>query len=335
MIKDSVPYRTAEYAAYQIPIAWTARTRRKALQAVGDDPAQLGELIAAYGLVRPGDAAGAAAPTTSTPRSRGSARPRARAFLAYVTGTGAASRAQAAALRRRRAAGESAAQLTYARPGRIRDHEPDRLPPPDLAEPDRRTAPKDSVFAGVCEAQPERLARAYFAAIDDGRGARERAEIAAALAEPDRAAAIATLDRLLADDPSSAPAPSWCRPTSRPPPRRSPPVTWRSGRLWRKSAALLDDADPTRADALRVQALLAEADLAATEDGRRMLLATAAELAPDDAELQARLSASAERTETATSAIRTRLAYGAGLAVGGLSLLLGLGGLFHRTRARS
>ncbi|MBZ5714086.1 hypothetical protein [Nannocystis pusilla] len=333
VIKDSIPYRTAEYAAYQIDRMDRAHPR-KALQAVGDDPAQLGELIAAYGLVRPGDAAGPLLDhvDAALPRVREAARA---AFLAYVTGP--APRAERKLLRFvGGGTGESAAQLTYRDLARIAIMSRIASHHPDLAEPDCRTAPKDSVIAGVCEAQPERLARAYFARLDEGRRARERAEIAAALAEPDRAAAIATLDRLLADDPELS-ARAELVPTY----EQAAAEAIAAGelalgaRLWRKSAALLDDADPTRADALRVQALLAEADLAATEEGRRMLLATAAELAPDDAELQARLTASAGRPETTTSAIRTRLAYGAGLAVGGLSLLLGLGGLFHRTRARS
>ncbi|MDC0719877.1 hypothetical protein [Nannocystis bainbridge] len=332
VVKDSVAYRTAEYAGYQVDRMDRAHPR-KALQAVGDDPARLADLIAAYAVVRPGDAAGPLLDfvDAAIPRVREAAR---EAFLAFVTGP--APRAERKLLRFvGGGTGESAAQLTYrdlariAIMSRIASHQP------ELAEPDCRSAPKDSVFAGVCEAQPERLARAYFERLDDGRRERERAEIAAALGEPDRAAAIAILDRLLADDPQlSARAelvPTYEQAASE---AAAAGDLAQGARLWRKSAALLDEADPGRADALRVQALLAEADLAATEDGRRMLLATAAELAPEDPQLQARLTASVERPETAAAELRSRLAYGTGLAVGGLSLLLGLGGLFTRSRAR-
>lgn len=333
VVKDSVEYRTAEYAGYQIDRMDRAHPR-KALQAVGDDPARLAELIAAYGVVRPGDAAGPLLDyvDAAIPRVREAARA---AFLAYVTGP--APRAERKLLRFvGGGTGESAAQLTFRDLARIAIMSRIAANHPDLSEPDCRSAPKDSVFAGVCEGQPERLAQAYFARLDDGRRARERAEIAAALDEPDRAVAIATLDRLLADDPDLS-----ARAELVPPYEQAAAEAAAAGdlalsaRLWRKSAALLDDAEPARADSLRVQALLAEADLAATEEGRRMLLATAAELAPDDAELQARLSASADRPEAAAAAIRTRLAYGTGLAIGGLSLLLGLGGLLTRVRTRA
>lgn len=332
VVRDSIPYKTAEYASYQVDRMDRAHPR-KALAAVGDDPRRLADLIAAYGVARPGDAAGPLLDHVDAPlpRVREAARD---AFLNYVTGP--APRAERKLLRFvGGATGESPAQLTYRDLARIAIMSRIATAHPDLAEPDCRSAPKDSLFEGVCERQPERLARAYFARLDERRRDRERAEIAAALAEPDRDVAIATLDRLLADDPDLS-----ARVELVPPYEEAAEEAavagdlLRSARLWRKSAALLDDADPVRADALRVRALLAEAELATSEEGRRMLLATAAELAPDDPDLQARLAASVGRPDTATSAIRSRLAYGTGLALGGLSLLFGLGGLFTRVRAR-
>ncbi|MCY1068463.1 hypothetical protein OV090_27215 [Nannocystis sp. RBIL2] len=333
VVKDSVAYRTAEYAGYQIDRMDRAHPR-KALQAVSDEPARLAELLAAYGMVRSGDAAGPLLDfvDAAIPPVREAAR---QAFLAYVSGP--APRAERKLLRFvGGGTGESAAQLTYRDLARIAIMSRIASNHPELAEPDCRSAPKDSVIAEACEAQPERLAQAYFQRLDDGRRERERAEIAAALREPDRAAAIAILDRLLADDPGLS-ARAELVPTY----EQAAAEATAAGdlalgaRLWRKSAALLEDVEPGRADALRVRALLAEADLAGTEEGRRMLLATAAELAPEDPELQTRLTASVERQETAATEIRTRLAYGTGLAVGGLSLLLGLGGLFTRSRARA
>jgi hypothetical protein len=333
VVKASVEYRMAEYAAYQVDRMDRSHPR-KALAAVSDDPARLADLLAAYGVVRPGDAAGPLLDhvDAAIPRVREAAR---EAFLAYVTGP--APKAQRKLLRfLGGATGESAAQLTYRDMARIAIMSRIAAHHPDLSEPDCRTAPKDSATAGACEGQPERLARAYFDRLDERRRERERAEIAAALAEPDRATAIATLDRLLADNPDLS-----ARAELVPPYVEAASEAIAGGelalaaRLWRKSAALLDDADPPRAAALRAQALLAEADLAETEEGRRMLLATAAELAPEDPELRARLAASAERPEATTTALRGRLAYGTALALGGLSLLLGLGGLVSRSRARA
>ncbi|MCY1006243.1 hypothetical protein OV079_11860 [Nannocystis pusilla] len=198
VVKDSVAYRTAEYAGYQIDRMDRAHPR-KALQAVSDDPARLAELLAAYGMVRSGDAAGPLLDfvDAAIPPVREAAR---QAFLAYVSGP--APRAERKLLRFvGGGTGESAAQLTYRDLARIAIMSRIASNHPELAEPDCRSAPKDSVFAEACEAQPERLARSYFERLDDGRRERERAEIAAALREPDRAAAIAILDRLLADDP--------------------------------------------------------------------------------------------------------------------------------------
>ncbi|WP_434415081.1 hypothetical protein [Nannocystis pusilla] len=239
VVKDSVAYRTAEYAGYQIDRMDRAHPR-KALQAVSDDPARLAELLAAYGMVRSGDAAGPLLDfvDAAIPPVREAAR---QAFLAYVTGP--APRAERKLLRFvGGGTGESAAQLTYRDLARIAIMSRIASNHPELAEPDCRSAPKDSVIAEACEAQPERLARAYFQRLDDGRRERERAEIAAALREPDRAAAIAILDRLLADDPGLS-ARAELVPTY----EQAAAEAAAAGdlalgaRLWRKSAALLED----------------------------------------------------------------------------------------------
>lgn len=331
-LKDSQAYRQAEYAVYQIDRMDRAHPR-KALAAVRDDPHRLIELLGAYGLTRPGDAA---APIldhvdAALPRVRAAARA---AFLAYVTGP--APRPERKIVRMLGGAtGESSAQPTYRDLARIAVASRIADAQPDLLEDDCRPVRKDSPVDPACEAQPERHARAYFARLDDLRREREHGLIAAALAEDDRDAAIATLDALLAEDPELG-----ARAELVPPYEAAAAEAGaagdlaRSARLYRKSAALLATSDPARADALRVQALLAEAELAGNAEGRRMLLATAEELAPDDPDLRARLDALAERPASAAeAALPERLAYGTALAGGGLALLFGLAG-FIRARAR-
>lgn len=325
-VKASPAYRMAEYAGYQVDRMDRAHPR-KALAAVHDDPARLAELLAAYAVARPGDAA---APLldhadAAIPRVREAARA---AFLAFVTGP--APRAERKLVRMLGGrTGEGPAQPTYrdlaraAIVGRVQKEHP------DLLATGCEDGPKDSKL-DACE--PEPLARAYFARLDEQRRERERALIATALAEEDRTAAIATLDALLADDPGLS-ARAELVPTyeAAAADAQAAGDLSRAARLYRKSAALLAEVDPARADALRVQALLAEADLAATLEGRAMLLATAAAIAPDDAALRARLAAGAERPITAEdAALPRRLATRTGLAAGGLALLFGLAGLLRR-----
>jgi hypothetical protein len=324
-VKASPAYRMAEYAGYQIDRMDRAHPR-KALAAVHDDPQRLAELLAAYAVARPGDAAGPLLEhvDAAIPRVREAARD---AFLAYVTGPAPRPERKIVRMLGGRA-GEAPAQPTYRDLARTAIVARLQKEHPDLLATGCEDDPKDSKL-DVCE--PEPLARAYFARLDESRRERERALIAAALAEEDRTAAIATLDALLADDPALS-ARAELVPTYEAAAADAAAAgdLSRSARLYRKSAALLAEEDPARADALRVQALLAEADLAATLEGRAMLLATAAALAPDDAALRARLAAGERPATAEDAALPRRLAARTGLAAGGLALLFGLAGLLRR-----
>lgn len=333
-VKDSLAYKTAEYAGYQVDRMDRSHPR-KALAAVRDEPRRLAELLAAYGVVRPGDAAAPILDHVDSPIPRVREAARA-AFLAYVTGP--APRAERKVVRLLGGGTSEAPALPTYRDmarvailGRLADERS------ALHEPDCRSARKDSPADPTCEQQPERLARAYFAGLDDQRREREHAQIAAALAEPDCAAAIAMLDVLLADDPALS-ARAELVPTYEAAAAEAGEAgdLATSARLYRKSAALLVDSDPARADELRARALLAEAELAATPEGRGMLLATAQTLVPDDPELQARLAESAERPATAAeAALPVNLAQRTGMAAGALALLFALGSLFTRWRVRT
>lgn len=333
-VKDSTEYKMAEYAGYQVDRMDRSHPR-KAIAAVRDEPRRLADLLAAYAVVRPGDAAAPILDHVDSPipRVREAAR---EAFLAFVTGP--APRAERKVVRLLGGGTSEAPALPTYRDmarvailGRLADERS------ALLEPDCKAARKDSPVDPTCEDQPERLARAYFAGLDEKRRAREHELISAALAEPDRAVAIATLDALLADDPGLV-ARAELVPTYEAAAAEAGEAGDLAGsaRLYRKSAALLKDSDPARADELRARALLAEADLAATPEGRGMLLATAQTLVPDDPALQARLAESAERPATAEeAALPLKLVQRTGLAAGALALLFALGSLITRWRVRT
>lgn len=329
-VKATPAYRMAEYAGYQVDRMDRAHPR-KAIAAVHDDPARLADLFAAYALARPGDAAGPLLDhvDAAIPRVREAARD---AFLAYVTGPAPRPERKIVRMLGGRA-GEAPAQPTYRDLARTAIVSRLQREQPDLLTTGCEDGPKDSKL-DACE--PEPLARAYFARLDDQRRERERSLIAAALAEEDRSAAIAILDALLADDPGLS-ARAELVPTYEAAAADAFAAgdLSRSARLYRKSAALLTDVDPARADALRVQALLAEADLAGTLEGRAMLLATAAALAPDDPALRARLADGEGRPATAEdAALPGRLAARTGIAAGALALLFGLAGLLRARPGR-
>lgn len=319
-LKGSPAYRQAEYAAYQIDRMDRAHPR-KALAASRDEPRRLIALLEAYALARPGEAA---APLlehidAALPRVRAAARA---AFLAYVSGP--APRAERKIVRMLGGAtGESSAQPTYrdlarvALTSRLAESHPDLLA---AACPRERGRPPEA-----CDAPLDRLAGELFARLDAARAEREHQLIAAALAEDDRDAAIATLDALLADDPDLS-----ARAELVPPYEEAAAAAITAGdlargaRLYRKSAALLREEAPALADQLRGRALLAEAELAGTDAGRQMLLESAAQTSAEPA------TAPDEPPRShAGEAVRRRMAFGTALTVGALGLLFTLAGLLR------
>ena len=333
-VKASEAYRKAEYARVQLD-----RMDRlhppKAIAAVRDDPRLLADLLAAYAVVRTEEAA---APLlehvdAAIPRVRAAAR---EAFLAYVRGP--APRAERKTLRLLGGhTTEAPARLTHRDFARLAIRERIAADAPDLLEPEGRPITQDGQRDRSCEAQPERLAVAYFARIESARRTREQAQVDDALAQPDRAATVAMLDALLADNPElemrAQLVPSYEAAADE---AEAAGDRRRAAGLLRKSAALLGVADPERGTRLRLRALLVESEIdELPQQGRAMLLATAESLAPDDPSLQAALARVAERPATAEEAgLRRRLGLLI-LAVGfGLAILLGLGYL-RAGRARA
>lgn len=334
-VKASVPYRKAEYARVQLD-RMDRLQPRKAIAAVGDDPRLLADLLAAYGELRPEEGAAVLLEhvDAAIPRVRGAAR---EAFLAYVTGP--APRAERKTLRLLGGhTTQAPARLTHRDFARLAIRERIVAEQPDLLEPECKPIDALGQRDSACEAQPERLARAYFARVEEGRRRREQAQIDAALAQTDRAATVAMLDALLADNPELGMrdqlVPSYEAAADE---AEAAGELQRAAGLLRKSAALLRDADPERGRRLQLRALLVEAEIdALPEQGRAMLLATAASLAPDDPSVAAAQGRVARRPATAEEAALRRRAGLAGLALlAALSALLAIGHLLRLLRGRA
>ena len=327
MVKAGVAYRTAEYARVQLD-RMDRLQPRKAIAAVGEDPQVLADLFAAYGLVKPDDAA---APIlehvdAAIPRVRAAARA---AFLAYVTGPPPRSERHTLRLIGGHTS-DGPLRLTYRDFARLAIRERLASEHPELLEPECRAITEDGQRDRVCEAQPMRLAEAYFARLATERRAREQQQVDDALAQPDRATTVAQLDAILADNPELAMreqvVPTYEAAADDAEAGGDPA---RAAGLLRKSAALLAAVDPSRADRLRLRALLLEAEIeGVSPQGRAMLLATAAEQAPGNAAVIAATDRNAERPATAEdAALARRGGLGAALIASGLVILLGLGHL--------
>ncbi len=334
-VKASTAYRKAEYARVQLD-RMDRLHPRKAIAAVRDDPRLLADLLAAYGLIRPEEAAASLLEhvDAAIPRVRSAAR---EAFLAYVSGPMPRSERKTLRLLGGHTT-EAPARLTHRDFARLAIRERIVAEQPDLIEPECRPITKLGQRDTECEAQPERLTRAYFARIEEGRHRREQAQINAALAQTDRAATVAMLDALLADNPELGMreqlVPSYEAAADE---AEAAGELQRAAGLLRKSAALLHETDPGRGQRLQLRALLVEAEIEALpEQGRAMLLATAASLAPDDPSVQAAQSRVAERPATAEeAALQRRAGLGGLLLLAALTVLMGVGHLLRALRSRA
>jgi hypothetical protein len=256
------------------------------------------------------------------------------AFLAYVSGPPPRAERKTVRLLGGHTT-EAPARLTYRDFARLAIRERVASEQPDLLEPECRPITPEGLRDHACEAQPERLATAYFERVELARRAREQAQVDEALAQPDRAATVAMLDALLADNPElgmrAQLVPSYEAAADE---AEAAGDLRRASGLLRKSAALLAEADPVRADQLRLRALLVEAQIAELPaQGRAMLLATAESLAPDDPAVHAALAQIAERPVTVEdAALRDRLTILLLAVFGALATLSLFGWLLRRTQ---
>ncbi|MEZ4453614.1 MAG: hypothetical protein R3B09_29435 [Nannocystaceae bacterium] len=333
----AVPYRTAEYAEFQLDRLDRLQPRR-ALVALQADPRLLGALLSAYGERRPPDAAEVLLQhvDAAIPRVREQARA---AFLAYVTGPAPASERKVLRLLGGKTS-EVKARQTYRDAAAIAIRAKLEAVRPDMVEEPCRIIQADGSRDETCESQPERHAHAYFVHLDEAEAAAEADVIAQALAADDLGETVAALDRLLARRPTLAADArilgAYIRAAEE---ARASGDPARAGQMFRKAAMLAGSGDPEAARRWTVDALLAESEAdGLSPEGRAMLRATAAELAPEDPSLQRAVASDAG--DLRLPAIPTlRLAGGLGALLALLGVLAAIGSRsgpwLHRRRRDS
>jgi hypothetical protein len=294
----STPERRAAYALHCLDRMDRLHPSR-ALEAVADDRKLLADVLDAYALVREGEAAPLilAFVDSDAPGVRRAART---AFAAYVTGPAPQNRRKSIRLFNGQTSTQRAA-LSY------REH--------------ARLAIR-AEFA------------AYVELLDERRSARRDALVAEALASDDGVAGAALLDTLLTDG-SHPIEPDLIAPfyTEVATTLEAEGETARAAALLRKSAMLLADADPVRAQELTVDALLLEAKEDGVDDrGRQMLLATAATL-DDGPQVTAALGELEAHRDESSAGARARLAKLVLGLLAALTLLTWIGAFLHRPRA--
>ncbi len=329
--RDTIPVRRAAYATLQLDRMDRLHPAR-ATAAVSEQPRRLVVVLSAYGTVRPGEAASVLLDFADAdePPVRRAARA---AFMAYVDGP-----PPAASHRKVRLLGGGTANkrshLTYRQRAAVAIRQRIEQDVPPRLEPACEIHREDGTLDRTCEDQPLRLTHAYFAWLDERRTAGDAQALAAAMSEPDPHARVARLDRLLAGNPTLAVGPTLVAvyreaATS----AREHGDVARAGQLLRKAARLAQVGDEDQGQALRVEALLAEAEVPTlTQQGRQMLLASAHELAPDDPRIDTAWAQARVREPTLTDP-NTRWTPVAGLAFG----LWGLGAMgswWRRRRTR-
>jgi hypothetical protein len=328
----SIPERRAAYATFCLDRMDRLHPSR-ALEAVADDRKLLADVLDAYALVREGEAAPLilAWVDADAPGVRKAARA---AFEAYVVGPTPQIRRKSIRLFNGQTSTQRAA-LSYREHARLAIRAELAKTAPHLLEPE----PECELWlpGGVvdphCEGQPERLYRAYIELLDARRSARRDALVAEALASDDVVTGAALLDTLLTDD-SHPVEPDLVAPfyTEVAATLEADGETARAAALLRKSAMLLADADPVRAQELTVDALLLEAQQDGVDErGRAMLLATAATL-DDGPEVTAALGQLEARIDDSGADARARLGQLVLALLAALGLLAWVSAIVHRPR---
>jgi hypothetical protein len=329
----SIPERRAAYATHCLDRMDRLHPSR-AIEAVADDRKLLADVLHAYSLVREGEAAPLilAWVDADAPGVRQAAR---EAFDAYVIGPTPQVRRKSIRLFNGQTSTQRAA-LSYREHARIAIRAELTKAAPHLLEPEPECELwlPGGLVEPNCEGQPERLYRAYIELLDARRGTRRDALVAEALASNDGVTGAALLDTLLTD--SSHPiepdliAPFYTEVAAT---LEADGETARAAALLRKSAMLLADADPVRAQELTVDALLLEAQQDGIDErGRQMLLATAATI-DDGPQVSAALSQLEARIDESGAETRAQLAKLVLGLLGVLTLLAWVGTLLHRPRA--
>jgi hypothetical protein len=329
----SIPERRAAYATHCLDRMDRLHPSR-ALEAVADNRMLLADVLDAYALVREGEAAPLilAYVDTDAPGVRQAARA---AFEAYVVGPTPQVRRKSIRLFNGQTSTQRAA-LSYREHARLAIRAELAKSAPHLLEPEPECELwlPGGLVEPKCEGQPERLFRAYIELLDERRSTRRDALVAEALASDDGVAGAALLDTLLTDgtDPVEPDliAPFYAEVATE---LEESGETARAAALLRKSAMLLADSDPVRAQELTVDALLLEARQDGIDErGRQMLLATAATL-DDGPQVSAALGEFEARIDESGAGVRERLGKLVLGLLAALTLLAWVGALLHRPRA--
>ena len=275
---DTIPARKARYAAIQLDLMERGHPKQ-AIEALGDDPHALADLLDAYGTRKLGEAASFVLDLVDHDEAivRRAAR---RAFLAYVEGPPPRARHRSVrtlggGTRTARAALSYRARATLA----IRDKLDERAP--DLLEPPCEIRRPDGTYDQACLEQPLRHTRTYFEWLDVRRHGQQRQRLAAALATEDPEARLLALRRLLLLAPEiGADAKVQAVFVTAAQEAEAAGAPARAARLYRRAAHMIGDTDPERAHDLQVAALRQEASLPdLSPAGRVMLAHTASVLA--------------------------------------------------------
>ncbi|EDM75381.1 hypothetical protein PPSIR1_10260 [Plesiocystis pacifica SIR-1] len=336
---DAWLLRRAEYATYCLDRVDRLSPQR-ALESVADDRRLLGAVLSSYAEVRDGEAAPLLLDyvDAEAPGVRQAAR---EAFDAYVVGPQPTIRKKSIRL----LGGQTTtrrAELSYREHARLAIRARLEAEAPKLLEPACklwvRSPEGASVIEPECEAQPERLYRAYIAHVDETRSRDRDARVTRALAHEDPVAGAAMLDTLLSDSAALGDkgpdllAPFYAEVADHVLETENDRA--RAAQLLRKSAMLVADRDPQRARELTVDALVLESEVEAVDDpGRRMLLATARELHPDEPQVMAALARLDSAQAQSTAGVRKQLRTSVMILLACLAALSFAASRFHRWRA--
>lgn len=301
----------------------------RAIEAVGSDPQLLSQVLAAYGVALRSEAATEilARVDAPTPKVRSAARV---AWLSYVAGPAPGISSRTIKLLGG-GTGHAQAFLSYRERARLALLGQLAASAPDLLEPPCDERRENGSIDAHCQSQPLRLTLAYFQRLDDARSAARARALEAALGAEDPDEGVRRIDRLLAQEnaitqPDRVAA--FLERVGREALAAGRPA--RAAQLLRKAAVLSAPRDATLAERLHVQALLAEASVEGLgADGRAMLLRTAAELDPDDDQIQQALAA-VRRERAIRPSSGPNLAWGIGLVALALSCLSMIGGGVRR-----
>ncbi len=300
----------------------------RATEAVRSSPRLLARVLEAYGTRRPPE--GAAVLLAHADDRSVAVRAAAReAFDAYVSGPAPKSAGRTVRLLGG-GTGKALAYLNYRDRARLALEERLDAEAPTLREEPCEVVDERGKVDTHCEEQPARHAKAYFGWLESRRIQTQRAQVDAALANADREAAAASLDRLIAQGELAEPVPVATFFAAYASDLRDDEPS-RAAALFRKASMLVRSGDPARATALHTEALVVEASLEGLpRTGRLMLLDRAIEVSDDAALRESRAQLAAAPAFDVPSVSRPRLWAGAGLVTAVLLACGMLGGPLRR-----